>query len=595
MLSTLLLGQGKLSSTEANSADFDGVNDYLLRSSDLVGNTDGKAFTLSVWLYVKENSSLSYVVDLGGGFYLSRSSAGVFTVYGSLLGVEKLNVSFSNVPEVLDTFVNILVSVDLSNVLNRSVYMNDKAPSSVTWNTYVDSNIEFTKGSLGVSVGSSYLGASKFKGRISDLFMDYSFRDLSIESNRRDFITSDLRSPEKPSYSSPLIYLPMANSSIFFKNKGTGGDFIQNGIMASSQMGPSQWNCNSSYFPGAGGAHFLQGLTFPTTRKLTVSFTFTKLHGATNSGPVVLDVYSGPIQIGYIGVADNSFHITWDKDSFGALSFTFDWNPQLNPLENRVHIVFSFDMDVVGSEKLFYNGVDSGPPTSSTVTGFSAYQSDNLFLGRYTGALVYKNTIGEFYLDSSHQDPSVFYSKKSKPVRQVISETGHTPLIALPLSSNNLGENVGSLADFNSINPLYSRGERSQSEYWANSIIVDGSDYLTNAGIFCKSLVKWKSIDSGVTWVPSYLNNVTVTSIGNGTDNGMVAYYIGTEEDVNWSDESEVLRFTDAFGFPTVPEESNYIVLSLDFRDSTNYGKNKGTGTDFIITGTPAKGGDVNV
>ena len=31
----------------ADAIDFDGANDYLSRSSDLVGNTDGKTFTFS--------------------------------------------------------------------------------------------------------------------------------------------------------------------------------------------------------------------------------------------------------------------------------------------------------------------------------------------------------------------------------------------------------------------------------------------------------------------------------------------------------------------------------------------------------------------
>lgn len=33
------------------SVDLDGVNDYLSRSSDFVGNTDSKTFTFSCWVY----------------------------------------------------------------------------------------------------------------------------------------------------------------------------------------------------------------------------------------------------------------------------------------------------------------------------------------------------------------------------------------------------------------------------------------------------------------------------------------------------------------------------------------------------------------
>jgi len=35
--------------TQAEAVDFDGTNDYLRRTSDLTGNTDGKTFTFSFW------------------------------------------------------------------------------------------------------------------------------------------------------------------------------------------------------------------------------------------------------------------------------------------------------------------------------------------------------------------------------------------------------------------------------------------------------------------------------------------------------------------------------------------------------------------
>ena len=134
-------------------------------------------------------------------------------------------------------------------------------------------------------------------------------------------------------------------------------------------------------------------------------------------------------------------------------------------------------------------------------------------------------------------------------------------------------------------------GARGFNEAWFNAIEVDGTNYLSGS-IFCQSLVKWLSTDNGVTWNVTYANSVTVTNIGNGTDNGYVAYYFGTSENINWADEANTLRFTDAFGFPVDPEIDGNTVLFLDFADTSNYGLNK-AGSDFTVTGTPTLRGDL--
>jgi len=138
-------------------------------------------------------------------------------------------------------------------------------------------------------------------------------------------------------------------------------------------------------------------------------------------------------------------------------------------------------------------------------------------------------------------------------------------------------------------------GARSMSEYIARGAVVDGTNYLTGS-IFCQSLVKWLSVDSGVTWTPTYANAVTVTNIGNGTDNGVVAYYFGTSENINWALEENKNRFTDQLGFPKdmdqVLADNPSAVLALDFSDTGDFGFNK-AGTDYTETGTITAGADV--
>ena len=41
---------------------FDGTNDFLSRSSDFTGNTDGKTFTFSGWVYIGDGVSTDVIL-----------------------------------------------------------------------------------------------------------------------------------------------------------------------------------------------------------------------------------------------------------------------------------------------------------------------------------------------------------------------------------------------------------------------------------------------------------------------------------------------------------------------------------------------------
>ena len=47
-----------------SSTSFDTVDDYLVRTSDLSGNTDSKTFTLSVWVYNTDAEDYATLYDL---------------------------------------------------------------------------------------------------------------------------------------------------------------------------------------------------------------------------------------------------------------------------------------------------------------------------------------------------------------------------------------------------------------------------------------------------------------------------------------------------------------------------------------------------
>ena len=195
-MSLLAVTSGDIASgvVEAEGVDFDGVNDYLSRSTDLVGNVDSKTFTFSAWVYTNpvankkiydvDNGYFQVYVSLVNGIYSLR-----VTGYSSSL---VLALRIDNIPLPANTYFHIVMSIDLVNIANRKVFVNDiDVSSSITYTTFANVAIGFAKENHRIAA-SSYLGAADLlKGRLSNIFLDYTYRDLSIEANRRLFITAD--------------------------------------------------------------------------------------------------------------------------------------------------------------------------------------------------------------------------------------------------------------------------------------------------------------------------------------------------------------------------------------------------------------------
>ena len=194
LMNTIMAGASEGSSStvvEPEGVEFDGVTDYLSRSTDLVGNVDSKTFTFSCWVYRSFTSGEGWLA-LNNGYYglsISISGSGMLLIEGT--NTSNSDVLYTDINSIipLQTWTHILISVDLSNTSNRSVYINDRLMSN-TWSTYLNQNIDFTSYSHNIgSMDSS--GTSTFKGRLSHLYLDYQYRNLSIEANRRIFIDSN--------------------------------------------------------------------------------------------------------------------------------------------------------------------------------------------------------------------------------------------------------------------------------------------------------------------------------------------------------------------------------------------------------------------
>ena len=171
----------------AEGVSFDGATDYLSRSSDLVGNVDSKTFTFSAWVYVPEDyaqGGSDYFLSIGyNNHYIRRTTYNKVNYKFSDSANSAVLSGASDIGISLSTFTNILISYD-ANSSNFSLYLNDTAVSYSN-TSQLNGVIDFTKDMLHIMRDDN---SQYSKGRLSHLFLDYTYRDLSIEANRRLFL-----------------------------------------------------------------------------------------------------------------------------------------------------------------------------------------------------------------------------------------------------------------------------------------------------------------------------------------------------------------------------------------------------------------------
>jgi hypothetical protein len=479
---------------QAEAIDYDGTNDFLSRSTDLVGNTDGKTFTFSAWVWVNATGATQYLwsdhdgVNQGLAIFLNTSNQlRIFALTSA--GATALSATVTTPLSLTNTFCNVLISIDLANSANRSVYVND-VQSTVTWTTYTNSNIAFAK--TGHQVAATTGGSGLFGGRISNVFLDYTYRDMSVTANRRLFVTADLKPAAGQAALNPIMYLTMGNPTAPGTNSGTGGNFTLTGVVARSGRGPNQYNAPYSDLDGA--ADYLSRTTAPTGiadgKQFTLAFcfstddisngTYIAFFGTGNTERFFMQFNNGTARLGI--VARNSANAT-------ILNALTDNN---SIVANRNYVVtISMDLSDAAKRYVYING------QQASVT-WTTYTNDNIQFNitstpRYgigaqsnlpTGLL--NGKLGALWFNTSYIDLSVPANLAKFVTGTGINAapvdlgatgelpTGTSPLIYLPMYGNNAGRNYGTGGDF-TVNSGPYTGARGPNEFWGNRAAFDGS------------------------------------------------------------------------------------------------------------------------
>lgn len=238
----------------AEAVVFDGSNDYTERGATLTGISDNTDGTISLWVLKPDtndnvNNYFFDLSDTGGvglrgyivrdGHATAGGTAALLLKDTSGTQITLYAVGGGTFDMIDGNWHHVLMSWDASETL---IYVDDtEANSSPATPTGV--NIDYTKDKC--AIGSIWNGDSKLNGELSEFYFTDEYIDISVESNRRKFISAggapvDLGSDgSTPTSTQAIVYFKGA-ASVWNAgtNAGSGGNFTMTGSVADSSNEP---------------------------------------------------------------------------------------------------------------------------------------------------------------------------------------------------------------------------------------------------------------------------------------------------------------------------------------------------------------------
>lgn len=244
-------------SRKVGAVDFDGTNDYMTTGAGLTGAADSTQCLASVWIRLDggdtSNMRILCMANAVGGA-VSALQMRLFRLIDNTINFFVSDAGTTNNAVTLKTNLTYTASATWLHILtsyqaaspNRFLYINDASDLAGS-STGTSGTSDFTGADWGV--GATTDGSAKFNGAIAELyFAPGQYLDLSVEANRRKFITAEGKPAylgtdgSKPTGIAPLIYLGIRKNEAaanFATNRGTGGNFSITGTLDYASSSPS--------------------------------------------------------------------------------------------------------------------------------------------------------------------------------------------------------------------------------------------------------------------------------------------------------------------------------------------------------------------
>ena len=245
---------GEDTSYIAEGVIFDGTNDWMARGGELTGVTSGKLLTTAFWFKSRNDSEndaeiLTSSSSVGGSWNAGTSvlKSPFYQIAVNAAdngGTKRLDMrSSANKALIANGWLHFMLSVDMSDNNKRHLYLNDVSDANVV--TYSNTNLDYTTLINDFAIGGAPSGGVKMSAELSDFYYaPGQYIDLSVEANRRKFITAGLRPVDLgsdgsiPTGTAPAIYYTGNAASWAAGNRGTGGNFTVNGALTDSTADP---------------------------------------------------------------------------------------------------------------------------------------------------------------------------------------------------------------------------------------------------------------------------------------------------------------------------------------------------------------------
>lgn len=310
--SSILVGAGTLSGVAypdfsqifgVDLGVFVASSSYLDRSS-LVGVPDSNKGLLSFWLNITSNGTYRILRSNNMPFQITLGDLG-----GGLFRIELETINFDGsgyvyvrtVDAVLFGEVHLLASWD-ADTGAVFVYLDDVDMTALASEAISDPSGELRYESTGSwGIGANDGGSIGYDGGLGEFYFNSGHHlDLSVEANRRKFIDSRGRAVylgadgSVPTGTVPQIYLHLDNGedpSNLGLNRGSGGDFTEQGTLTSYELQP---NTGPATLTGAGALLGTTAITFTPVAALvgsgallgTSNFAFTLAGAFQSSGDI---------------------------------------------------------------------------------------------------------------------------------------------------------------------------------------------------------------------------------------------------------------------------------------------------------------------
>ena len=353
---------------------------------------------------------------------------------------------------------DIAVSVDLANASNRYVFVNGiDVTSSVTWTTYTDDNMDFTKSNF--TVGKSFWDSDYFEGNMGEFYLDDAYIDLSAGN---PFWDSDLNKPVSvrkvidDTGTTPLIALPIIGNDAG-NNLGSGGSFTANAGPYVGARGASEFwartvdfDGSTDYFQRAGLTGMVDSKSFTLALAIDITTTGanrTLFYTHRSDTPVwTFQAYLSATNYLYIRARDSTNTEVLNVQSTGTLT------------TGTYIILCSMDLADTGKRSMYINGTDGASYSTYTNVAINLGAADTVTIGAEEDAAAkFSGDLGFLYFDDTYTDfldeatRLLFVDALGYPRDLPAAITAGTvtePLVYMQFNTTDLEANSGTGGDF---------------------------------------------------------------------------------------------------------------------------------------------------